>query len=123
MDFKKQIFINAITAAIFISLAALLFGRPNFSLGILLGGSASCLNFFLLYLKSKAIIKRNNPNIFLVFCNLIFRYLFMALVLWTAAKFSLDAFFAAALGLFMIRIGIYIFALQEKREQWIQQAR
>lgn len=96
---------------------AAVFKKVTFISGIFMGTVVSCLNFFFLSLKVKAIANRDKLNIISILGNFLFRYLLMAGILWLATKISIEAFFGSAVGLFMIRGGIYILALQEKGQE------
>ena len=82
------------------------FIKPQFSLGLILGALVSVLNFLLL---SEQIQSFASGKKFLVFgfFGYIIRYLFMGLILFAAIKIDIWAFFGCAVGLFMVRFGIY----------------
>jgi hypothetical protein len=82
------------------------FINRDFSLGILLGAAISIINFLLLYFQIKKMAERK--ILFPVFFGYIIRYLFMGIGLFLAIKINLSMFFGTAIGLFTVRIAIYL---------------
>ncbi|UCC95204.1 MAG: ATP synthase subunit I [Candidatus Omnitrophota bacterium] len=82
------------------------FIKRTFSWGLLLGTVVSIINFLLLERQIKAIVGEKK-FLFFSFFGYIIRYLLMALALFLSIRIDLYMFFGAALGLFMVRLGIY----------------
>ncbi|MFQ5680697.1 MAG: ATP synthase subunit I [Candidatus Omnitrophota bacterium] len=112
-SFQKKIIVCSFILAGIFCLPALALAKFDFVLGLILGTITAAGNFVLLGLKVEAVNSRR-PNIIFIFAGLFLRYAIMAVVLWLATKISVAAFFGAALGLFMVRGGIYVFAWKEQ---------
>ena len=110
-DLRNRVIKKAALYAVIV-FAVSFFIKRQFSIGLLLGGLVSILNFLLL---AKQVESFASGKKFLVFgfFGYIIRYLLMGLVLFIAIKIDLWAFFGCALGLFMIRIAIYAEHMQK----------
>ena len=102
---RNRVINRACGYAAVIAVIGLLIDR-NFSLGLILGVVISVINFFLLARQVAGLAAGKKALVF-GFFGYIIRYLFMGLALFAAIKIDLAAFFGCALGLFMVRLGIY----------------
>ena len=82
------------------------FIKREFSLGVVLGSLVSILNLLLLARQVESFASGKKFLLF-GFFGYIMRYLLMGLALFAAIKIDLWAFFGCAVGLFMVRLGIY----------------
>ena len=115
-DLKDSITNISFLLGLVISLIALIFKRLDFSIGIMLGTLTSILTFRLLAKNVESILRSRIGRVaFRSIGGYFFRFAIMATVLWTAINRSLLCFTGAAIGLFAVRIAIYINAYLEKK--------
>jgi hypothetical protein len=104
---KKRIESKALILSCPVFLIGLVFLGVKFSLGLITGIVMSIFNFRLL---AKQVVKSSISKLPLIFFirSYFLRYLLMGLMLWVAINISPLCFLGASIGLFMIKVAIYV---------------
>lgn len=112
---KRNIIKKALCIGAFMILAGVIARHIAFSIGAIAGTLMSIANFIILAKKVKLMAASGGNNAAAFFLSYIFRYFFMAVVLWVCINRGLAYFLGAACGLFAIRLAIYVDSFGKKQ--------
>lgn len=114
-DLEKRITAEAFFLGLIFALTSLIFGQKMIAWGIWAGSLISILNFKLLVKDVEGRLSAGKARFRKFFINFPLRYGIMAAVLWFAISKDFYFFIGMAIGLFVVRLAIYIDVFLVKR--------
>lgn len=105
---ERRIIAETLSLGLILALILFIFTKRMIAFGIGLGTLVSILNFKLLAKDIASRVSSGRAGFYSFFLKFPLRYGIMAVVLWLAIKKDFNFFIGTAVGLFGVRIAIYI---------------